>query len=60
MDDQSYVLVLDEQKDNTYYFKEMEVTTNGSYDGQTALDKSSTFKPGTQFLVKGAFSLIGE
>ena len=60
VDGQSYIMVLDEQKDNTFYFKEMEVTPLGTYDGRTALKKSSAFKPGAQFLVKGAFSLIGE
>ncbi|MGB3142817.1 MAG: efflux RND transporter periplasmic adaptor subunit [Maribacter sp.] len=60
VDGQSYVMVLDEQKDDTYYFKELGVKTLGTYDGRTALEKSSAFKPGAQFLVKGAFSLIGE
>ncbi|WP_419211462.1 efflux RND transporter periplasmic adaptor subunit [Maribacter sp. X9] len=60
VDDQSFVLVLDEKKDNSYYFKEMKVKTNGSYEDRTALENTSIFKPGTQFLVKGAFSLIGE
>ena len=60
IDNQSYVLVLEEKKDNGYYFKEMAVTINGSYDGRSMLDSTSTFKPDAQFLVKGAFSLIGE
>lgn len=60
IDDQSYVLLLDETKDNTYYFKQMAVKTLGSYQNMTALDKTTTFKEGAQFLTKGAFSLIGE
>lgn len=60
IDDQSYVLLLDETKDNTYYFKQMAVKTLGSYQNMTALDKTTTFKEGAQFLTKGSFSLIGE
>ncbi len=60
IDDQSYVLLLDERKDNNYYFKEMAVKTSGSYEGRTVLDSTSIFKPDAQFLIKGAFSLIGE
>lgn len=60
LDDQSYILVLDEKRDNSYYFKEIEVKTNGSYGNFTALENSSSFEPDAQFLVKGAFSLIGE
>lgn len=60
VDNQSYVLVLDEKKDNHYYFKKIEVTTNGTYKNMTALKGNAIFKPDTQFLVKGAFSLIEE
>lgn len=60
IDNQSYVLVLDEKKDNHYYFKKIEVTTNGTYKNMTALKGNANFKHDTQFLVKGAFSLIGE
>ena len=60
VDGQSYVMVLDEQKGDMYYFKEMEVKPLSTFDGKTALEKSPAFKPGAQFLVKGAFSLIGE
>jgi len=60
IEDQSYVLLLDEKKNDTYYFKQVEVKTYNSYDKMTALDSTSTFKEGAQFLVKGAFSLIGE
>lgn len=60
VDNQSYVLVLDEKKDNYYYFKKIEVTTNGTYKNMTALKGNAIFKPDTQFLVKGAFSLIEE
>lgn len=60
IDNQSYVLVLDEKKDNSYYFKEILVETNGIYEDRTALRNTSNFDSDAQFLVKGAFSLIGE
>lgn len=60
IDDQSFVLFLDEVKDNNYFFKQVPVKTQGSYKNLTALDKTTTFKEGAQFLTKGAFSLIGE
>ncbi|WP_339841670.1 efflux RND transporter periplasmic adaptor subunit [uncultured Maribacter sp.] len=60
IDDQSYVLLLDETKEGNYYFKQLPVQTQGSYQNMTALDKKAVFKEGAQFLTKGAFSLIGE
>lgn len=60
IDDQSYVLLLDETKEGNYYFKQLPVKTQGSYQNMTALDKKAVFKEGAQFLTKGAFSLIGE
>ena len=60
IDDQSFVLFLDEVKDNNYFFKQVPVKIQGSYKNLTALDKTTTFKEGAQFLTKGAFSLIGE
>lgn len=60
IDDQSYVLLLDETKEGNYYFAQLPVKTQGSYQNMTALDKTTIFKQGAQFLTKGAFSLIGE
>ncbi|MEH6513103.1 MAG: efflux RND transporter periplasmic adaptor subunit [Maribacter arcticus] len=60
IDDQSYVLLLDETKEGNYYFAQVPVKTQGSYQNMTALEKKTTFKQGAQFLTKGAFSLIGE
>ena len=60
IDDQSYVLLLDETKEGNYYFSQVPVKTQGSYQNMTALEKKTTFKQGAQFLTKGAFSLIGE
>ncbi|MEH6747927.1 MAG: efflux RND transporter periplasmic adaptor subunit [Maribacter arcticus] len=60
IDDQSYVLLLDETKEGNYYFAQVPVKTQGSYQNMTALEKKTTFKQEAQFLTKGAFSLIGE
>ena len=60
IDDQSYVLVLDDTKEGSYYFKQVPVKVQGSYQDMSALDEKVIFKKGTQFLTKGAFSLIGE
>lgn len=60
IDDQSYILVLDEKRDNTYYFRSIAVKAKGSYGDFMALENSSSFQPDAQFLVKGAFNLIGE
>lgn len=60
INDQSYVLLLDEEKKGDYYFKQVLVETKGNYQNITAFDKSTTFGQEAQFLSKGAFSLIGE
>jgi cobalt-zinc-cadmium efflux system membrane fusion protein len=60
IDDQSYVLVLDDTKEGSYYFKQVPVKVQGSYQDMSALGEKVIFEQGTQFLTKGAFSLIGE
>ncbi len=59
IDDQSYVLLLDETKEGSYYFKQVQVKTQGSYQNITAFDETASFGQEAQFLTKGAFSLIG-
>jgi len=60
IDDQSYVLALDDTKEGSYYFKQVPVKVQGSYQDMSALGEKVIFEQGTQFLTKGAFSLIGE
>jgi len=60
VENESFVLLLEEKKGDTYYFKQVPVMTLGSYENRTSLSNSSTFKQDAQFLSKGAFSLIGE
>ena len=56
----SYVLVLEKKEANTFAFKPIEVVVNESYKGYSALKSEKNFQPGTQFLTKGAFNLLGE
>ncbi|MDF4204271.1 efflux RND transporter periplasmic adaptor subunit [Maribacter sp. SA7] len=60
VDNESYVLLLDEKKDDNYYFKQTSVRTLSTYNDFTALENTTNFDEGAQFLTKGAFSLIGE
>tara|TARA_R110002051_G_scaffold81617_1_gene145683 strand:- start:6909 stop:8051 length:1143 start_codon:yes stop_codon:yes gene_type:complete len=60
VDNESYVLVLDEKKESIYYFKQVPVEILGSYENRTSISNATTFKQDAQFLTKGAFSLIGE
>ncbi len=60
VDDKNYVLVLDTEINGDYYFKQMEVTVKESYADYMALDNKNHFKATDQFLVKGAFDVLGE
>ncbi|MGO4919622.1 efflux RND transporter periplasmic adaptor subunit [Maribacter spongiicola] len=60
VENESFVLLLEEKKGDTYYFKQVPIKTLGSYQNRTSVSNSSTLKQDAQFLSKGAFSLIGE
>ncbi|SIR33199.1 efflux RND transporter periplasmic adaptor subunit [Maribacter ulvicola] len=60
VNNESFVLLLEERKGDIYYFKQIPVNILGSYENKSWVSNSSTFKQETQFLTKGAFSLIGE
>lgn len=60
VENESFVLLLEEKKGDTYYFKQVPIKTLGSYKNRTSVSNSSTLKQDAQFLSKGAFSLIGE
>jgi cobalt-zinc-cadmium efflux system membrane fusion protein len=60
VDGTSYVLVLDKKEGDTYSFHQEEVQVEGSYKGYTRLKNSNLLTPETQFLTRGAFSLISE
>lgn len=59
-DDIAYVLVLDKKEGNTYSFTQEEVKIKSEYNGFSIVESKNGFKPDSQFLTKGAFSLLGE
>jgi len=59
-DDKDYVLVLDEELNGDYYFKQVAVKVKENYAGYTALDNENDFKATDRFLIKGAFDVLGE
>ncbi len=60
LDNTSYVLVLDTKTDSNYIFKRREVLPGDTFNGFTIIQNSTDFKQDTQFLTKGAFTLITE
>jgi cobalt-zinc-cadmium efflux system membrane fusion protein len=60
VDDVFYVLVLDKIEGEVYYFKQVEVVVEKSYEGFMTVQSEAVFTPQTQFLIKGAFNLLGE
>lgn len=60
MDEVPYVLVLDEKDGNTYYFNKEEVRVKDSYNGYSVIENEDGFKPNAQFIIRGAFNLVGE
>lgn len=59
-DDMAYVLLLDKKEGNTYSFIKEEVKIKSEYNGFSIVESKKSFKPKSQFLTKGAFSLLGE
>ncbi|WP_273568962.1 efflux RND transporter periplasmic adaptor subunit [Maribacter halichondriae] len=60
LDDRAYVLLLNKEENGNMYFNQVEVKIGTVFDGFTAVDPTDKFQPNSQFLVKGAFDLIGE
>ncbi|MGC1513974.1 MAG: efflux RND transporter periplasmic adaptor subunit [Maribacter sp.] len=59
VDEETYVLVLDEKQNGNYYFKQMPVNIASTYKGNASVEVTDIFNADVQFLTKGAFSLIG-
>jgi cobalt-zinc-cadmium efflux system membrane fusion protein len=59
-DSNLYVLVLEKEKNGIYHFSQKEVFADAQYNGYSALKNAQEFNPQTQFLIKGAFKLLGE
>ena len=60
LDNTNYVLVLDTKTDSNYIFKRREVLPGDTFNGFTIIKNSADFNQDTQFLTKGAFTLITE
>jgi cobalt-zinc-cadmium efflux system membrane fusion protein len=60
LDNTNYVLVLDTKTDSNYIFKRRKVLPGDTYNGFTIIKNSADFNQDTQFLTKGAFTLITE
>ncbi|MDX1720024.1 MAG: efflux RND transporter periplasmic adaptor subunit [Salegentibacter mishustinae] len=60
LDNTNYVLVLDTKTDSNYTFKRRKVLPGDTFHGFTIIKNSADFNQDTQFLTKGAFTLITE
>ncbi len=60
LDNENYVLFLAEQKGDDYLFKKREVKLGNTYRGYTAILNHQDFSEADEFLLQGAFSLLGE
>jgi cobalt-zinc-cadmium efflux system membrane fusion protein len=60
VDEVQYVLVLDEKVGNSYYFNREVVIVKESYNGYSVIENTDGFKRNAQFLIRGAFNLLGE
>ncbi len=60
VDDVPFVLVLDKNENNTYYFNKKEVSIKGSYEDYTLIENASDFDKTSNFLTKGVYNLLGD
>ena len=60
VDEISYILVLDEKKGDTYYFRQAEVEVVQESEGFSLVQFNTDMAADTQFLTKGVFNLLGE
>ncbi|GAK76457.1 efflux RND transporter periplasmic adaptor subunit [Nonlabens sp. Asnod3-H03] len=60
MDNENYVLILDETTNAGYYFTQVEVEIGQQLNQYIEIVTDSKFNDETNFLIKGAFNLVGE
>lgn len=60
IDDQSYILILEEHLDDRYFFKQVEVATGQVYDNYIEILYPLTINDNVQVVTNGAFNLIVE
>ncbi|MBT8185612.1 MAG: efflux RND transporter periplasmic adaptor subunit [Eudoraea sp.] len=59
-DETKYVLQLEKEIEDNYFFRQVPVMTSETYDAFTGILNADQFKSTDKFLVKGAFSLVLE
>ncbi len=59
VDGAPYVLILDKKEGNTYYFRAQQVKLSANGAKYSAIEPTDLINSDTQFLVKGAFGLLG-
>lgn len=59
VDGAPYVLILDKKEGNTYYFRAQQVKLSANGTKYSAIEPTDLINSDTQFLVKGAFGLLG-
>ncbi len=59
VDNDNYILILDEEDENQFYFNQLKVDVGSTVNGLTELRDHSNIKNTDKILTKGAFSLIG-
>ena len=59
IDNENYILVLDDMDDNYYYFNQINAALGDTVNGYTELNEISIKKVTDSILIDGAFSLIG-
>jgi cobalt-zinc-cadmium efflux system membrane fusion protein len=60
LNDSSYLLILETNKDDVYSFKPLKVETGETYMGYTAIKNLDDLPENPRILTKGAFTLMGE
>lgn len=60
MEGSNYALRLVSREDDVYHFEQVKLETGSTYSGFTRVVNTENTESGNQFLVKGAFGLIGE
>ena len=60
IDENAYILVLEKENEDSYHFRQLQITQGSTYSDFTELRNTEVFEPTNRFLIKGAFDLIGE
>ncbi|MGJ8665887.1 MAG: efflux RND transporter periplasmic adaptor subunit [Patiriisocius sp.] len=60
IDNENYVLLLNEKTETGYYFEQIEVKTNTEMNNYIEILNTEIFKPNAIFLTRGTFNMVGE